>query len=62
MGLYDDTIETEKDANPWGTIAKSPPWTGDGFPYFWLGQQAESIPTPWRTAWLAKPLTKEPVE
>jgi hypothetical protein len=24
----------------------------DGFPYFWLGAEAESIPTPWRTVWL----------
>jgi hypothetical protein len=24
----------------------------DGFPYFWLGGEAESIPTPWRTVWL----------
>ena len=24
MGLYDDTLESEKDASPWGTIAKPP--------------------------------------
>lgn len=22
------------------------------FPYFWLGAEAESVPTPWRTVWL----------
>jgi hypothetical protein len=27
----------------------------DGFPYFWLGAGAESIPTPWRTVWLGSP-------
>jgi hypothetical protein len=26
----------------------------DGFPYFWLGAEAESIPTPWRTVWLGE--------
>ncbi len=26
--------------------------TTDGFPYFWLGREAESIPTPWQTVWL----------
>jgi len=36
-------------------MSESETTNGDGFPYFWLGAEAESIPTPWRAVWLARP-------
>lgn len=42
----------------WGhPMPDAPQSNPDGFPYFWLGAEAESIPTPWRTVWLIEPLT-----